>query len=89
MGWWLAGWGTVALTWLALQGSALIFLDGSWRMAALIPAGAIALAVAVGVLGGLSGANMAPMWVFIALPLCILWLIGLWAIRGIAAFVST
>ncbi len=43
------------------------------------------LAIAVGVIGGLAGANMAPMWIVVALPLCTPWIAALWAARGVAA----
>ena len=50
--------------------------------------GAMLLAIAVGVLGGLAGANMAPMWIVVALPLCTLWIVALWAARGVAALLG-
>ena len=39
--------------------------------------------------GGLAGSNMAPIWIFIALPLCTTWIVALWIIRGIVVFLRT
>lgn len=75
---------SVVAIWLVLQIWALIFFKGMWRIAASFSAAAMILAVAVGILGGLAGADMAPIWIFIALPLCILWIVLLWLAWGIA-----
>jgi hypothetical protein len=70
-----------ALAWFALQGIALWKLRGPWRMASWISAGAMALALGVAVLGGLAGSNIAPLWVILALPVCLLWIVVLWFAR--------
>lgn len=73
---------------LVLHVFALVFLHGPWRAAAALSVGAMLLAVAVGILGGLAGANMAPMWTVIALPLCTAWILLLWLSRGAAALLG-
>ena len=45
-------------------------------------------AAAVGVLGGLAGSNIAPIWIVFALPPCLLWLGALWLLRGLSAWVA-
>lgn len=74
--------------WLVLQVLALWQLRGGWRKAAWLCAMAMGLAVAVGVLGGLAGSNMAPIWIFLALPVCLAWIGALWIIRGVAWVIS-
>ena len=61
---------------------------GAWRLAAWVPVAAMAAAVAVAVLGSLAGSNLAPIWIVFALPLCLVWLAGLWLLRGLAALLS-
>lgn len=73
--------GGLAAQWLALRR-----FDGGWKLAAWVPVAAMGVAVAVAVLGVMAGSNLAPIWVVFALPLCLLWLAGLWLLRGIAAF---
>ena len=72
--------GGLAAQWLALRR-----FDGGWKLAAWVPVAAMGVAVAVAVLGVMAGSNLAPIWVVFALPLCLLWLAGLWLLRGIAA----
>ena len=71
--------GGVVAQWQALRRFA-----GGWRRAAWVPVVVMGAAVAVGVLGGLAGSNLAPIWIVFALPLCLLWLAGLWLLRGLA-----
>lgn len=78
----------VAAIWLILQGLAFWLFEGGWRVAAWISGGAMLLAVAVGVLGGLAGSNLAPIWIVLALPLCAVWIVGLWIVYGIAALLA-
>jgi hypothetical protein len=33
----------------------------------------------------MAGSNLAPIWIVFALPPCLLWLAGLWLLRGLAA----
>lgn len=70
---------------LVAQWQALRRFEGGWRLAAWVPVVAMGAAVAVGVLGAMAGSNLAPIWIVFALPLCLLWLAGLWLLRGLAA----
>lgn len=79
----------VAGGWLILQVAAIWRFDGGWRTAAWIPAAAMALAISIAVLGVLAGSDLAPIWVVLALPLCLfaialLWLAkaATWLVRG-------
>ena len=67
-----------AIVWLGLLIVALAVMRGRWRTAAAIPGAAMLAAVAVGVLGGLAGSNLAPIWIFIAFPFCAVWLGAVW-----------
>ena len=69
--------------WLVLQVLALWQLRGGWQKAAWLSAMAMGLAIAVGVLGGLAGSDLAPIWIFIVLPICLAWIVALWVIRGV------
>ena len=73
---------------LVAQWQALKRFEGGWRLAAWVPAAAMGGAVAVAVLGALAGSDLAPIWIVFALPLCLLWLAGLWLARGIARLVG-
>lgn len=70
--------------WLIPQALALWLLKGRWRAAAWMSAAAMLLALAVGILGGLAGSNIAPIWIVLALPVCMIWIVGLWVIHGLA-----
>lgn len=80
-------WALVAL-WLGLQLLALTRFRGGWRVAAKIPAFAMGAAVAVAVFGAFAGSNLAPIWVFLAFPLCLAWLAMLWTARGFAGWLA-
>ncbi|WP_374370719.1 hypothetical protein [Dongia sp.] len=54
-----------------------------WWWAALLPAIAMALATLVGLVGGLQGANLAPLWFFLTLPVSLLYLGGLTGFKAI------
>ena len=69
--------------WLALRR-----FEGGWRLAAWVPVVGMGAAVGVGVLGAMAGSNLAPIWIVFALPLCLVWLAGLWLLRGVAALVN-
>ncbi|MGB3387899.1 MAG: hypothetical protein WBA88_07975 [Pseudaminobacter sp.] len=73
-----------AVLWLVLNGTAIWAFGGKWRTAALIPAAAMALAIAVAVFGILGGSNLAPIWVVFALPLCLAWILALWVVKAAA-----
>jgi hypothetical protein len=77
-----------AVMWLVLQVAALRTLDGRWRTAAWLPIYTVGAAVAVAVLGFMAGSNLAPIWVVFALPLCFVWIVALWIVRGLAWLVS-
>jgi hypothetical protein len=51
---------------------------GGWRAAAWLSAIAMGAAVAIAVLGVIAGSNLSPIWVVLALPLCISWIVLLW-----------
>jgi hypothetical protein len=72
-----------AAGWLVLQVAAAWKLDGWWRTAAWLSGAAMILAIGVGVLGGLAGSNIAPIWIVLALPVCLTWIAGLWILRGV------
>ena len=74
--------GGIAAQWFALRR-----FRGGWRLAAWVPVAVMGAAVAVAVLGVMAGSNLAPIWVVFALPLCLIWLAGLWLARGLAALV--
>jgi hypothetical protein len=40
------------------------------------------------VLGAQAGSNLAPIWIVFAVPLCLLWLAGLWLLRGVASLIG-
>ena len=75
---------TIAAMWLVLQVAALWTLDGWWRKAAGLSATVMAIALAIATLGVLAGSDLAPIWVVFALPLCFLWIMLLWIVRGVA-----
>lgn len=75
--------------WLIPQGLALYLFKGGWRIAAWVSAGAMILALTVGILGGLAGSNLAPIWVVFALPLCAIWITALWIVRGIVVLLRS
>jgi hypothetical protein len=64
--------------WLVLQVAALAVFRGGWRAAAWLSAIAMGAAVAIAVLGVIAGSNLSPIWVVLALPLCISWIVLLW-----------
>ncbi len=74
----------LAISWLSLQAVSLLRLHGRWRLAAWVPLIVMAVASATAVLGGLAGSNLAPIWVILALPVCLLWLLALWLVRAVA-----
>lgn len=76
--------GWAAVGWLVLQVAAIWMMDGLWRKAAWLSAAAMALAIGIAVLGVLAGSNIAPIWVVLALPVCLLWIVALWVARGVA-----
>lgn len=69
---------------VVLQIVALRNFTGGWRVAALVPVWTMGAAVAVAVLGVLAGSDLAPIWVVLALPLCFLWVFGMWILRAVA-----
>jgi len=74
----------LAVAWLTLQAVSLLGLRGRWRLAAWVPLIVMGAAFATAVLGGLAGSNLAPIWVILALPVCLLWLLALWLLRAAA-----
>jgi hypothetical protein len=77
-----------AAVWLILNAAALWLFQGGWRTAALVSAGAMGLAIAVAGLGVMAGSDLAPIWVVFALPVCLVWIVVLWLVRGVVWAVS-
>jgi hypothetical protein len=77
-----------ATMWIVLQVLALWQMRGWWRKAAWLSAAAMGLALAVATLGGLAGSNLAPIWVVLAMPACLVWIVLLWIVHGIASIVA-
>jgi hypothetical protein len=77
----------ISVAWAVLQLGALWLMRGGWRWAASLSAAAMGLALAVAVLGGLAGSNIAPIWVFFAMPVCFGWIVIVWAARLLAELV--
>lgn len=75
---------TAATVWLVLQILAVWRMRGAWRVAAWASAAAMSLALALAIFGVLAGSNLAPIWVVLALPVCLAWIVLLWAIRAAA-----
>jgi hypothetical protein len=68
--------------WLMLQIAALVAFRGGWRAAAWISATGMIIALGIAVLGVLAGSDLAPIWVVLALPLCLSWIVLLWIARA-------
>jgi hypothetical protein len=75
---------SVTVTYMVLQTLSLWLLKGGWRLAAWVPAATMAVAIVVGVVGGLAGSNIAPMWIVLSMPGCIGWLVVLLGAWGAA-----
>lgn len=71
------------LLYLLLQLVSLFLLRGRWRKAAWACAGAMALAIIIGMLGGYSGSGMATLWIVVAVPILAVVLAILLVVRGI------
>jgi hypothetical protein len=76
-------WITLAAgVWLVLQVAALVVFRGGWRAAAWLSAVAMSVTIAIALLGVIAGSNLAPIWVVLALPLCLSWIVLLWLVRA-------
>jgi len=75
---------SVAGSYILLQVFSLWLLDGGWRMAAWVPAVVMFVVFVIGVAGGLAGSNIAPLWIVLAMPACIGWLVVLLGAWGAA-----
>lgn len=71
-------------TYIVLQALALWLLRDGWRFAAWVPAFIMVVALIAGIGGGLAGSNIAPMWIVLAMPGCIGWLVVLLGAWGAA-----
>lgn len=67
-----------AIAYLVGQGTALYFMTGKWRIAAFVPLIIFLLAVAVLVFGIFTGANLAGVYMVMAVPLCVIYILLLW-----------
>jgi hypothetical protein len=74
--------------WVVLQILALWLLPGWWRKAAWPPAIAMGCAIVIAALGVLDGSDLAPIWVVLALPVCLAWIATLWIVRGVSWFIA-
>jgi hypothetical protein len=69
------------LAYLVLQVGGLFARREPLRTGARLCAGVMGAAVLFAVLGGLAGSNLAPIWVFFAIPVLTLALIVLWGLH--------
>jgi hypothetical protein len=75
----------VPILYVALQWSALRRMRDGWRWAAAIPVVAMLAALAVFVVGIVTNASMAPMWLVLGLPLATIYLVLLLPLHWIVA----
>jgi len=73
----------VLAAYLWLQVRALRRFRRGWRRAALVPVAAMSVAAAISIGGGLAGADLAPLWIFLTLPAAVLFLLVLFAVKGV------
>ncbi len=73
----------IPVVYVILQWSALRRMNHGWRLAAIMPALAMAAALAIFVIGIATNAGMAAMWLVLGLPLATLYLIVLFPIHWI------
>ncbi len=66
------------IAYLLGQGSALYFMTGKWRIAAAIPLAIFLLALGLLIIGIFIGANLAGVYLVLAIPLCLLYIVFLW-----------
>ncbi len=67
--------------WLQVKAVRLGQLFGGWWLAAAwVPVPVMALAILVAVLGVMAGSNLAPIYIFLAAPLCLFWVMAFHAI---------
>jgi hypothetical protein len=70
-----------AWIWLQVKTIALGRLFGGlWLVAAWLPVAVMALAILVAVLGVMAGSNLAPIYIFLAAPLCLAWVMAFHAV---------
>ncbi|TDQ82351.1 hypothetical protein A8950_2174 [Dongia mobilis] len=70
-----------AYLWLQIR--ALRRFRRGWHRLACVPAAAMAITLLIGIVGGLQGANLAPLWFFLTLPVALLFLLALYAVKAI------
>jgi hypothetical protein len=68
---------------LVLQVLAFRWLSGGWRLAAMLPAGLMGLAVIHAMLALASGSNLWPILIILGVPPAFLWLAALLLLRGV------
>ncbi|MEM7463377.1 MAG: hypothetical protein AAF362_11945 [Pseudomonadota bacterium] len=66
------------IAYLAGQGAAFYFMTGRWRIAASIPFVIFLLALGLLIIGIFMGANLAGVYLVLAIPLCLLYIVLLW-----------
>ena len=77
----------VALVYVSLQGVALARFSGPWRVAAIVPVPTLCAMLIVSVIGGLFGIAGFEIASFIAVPVGLLYLIGLICVAQIARLI--
>ena len=75
---------TVALVYVSLQGAALARFTGPWRVAAIVPVPALCALLIVSVVGGLFGIPGSEIASIIAVPVGLIYLIGLISVAQLA-----
>ena len=67
-----------AIAYLVGQGAALYFMTGKWRIAAFVPLIIFLLALGLLIVGIFMGANLAGVYLVMAIPLCVVYILLLW-----------
>ncbi|MGI9399911.1 MAG: hypothetical protein ACR2O0_01540 [Rhizobiaceae bacterium] len=66
------------VAYLVGQGAALYLMAGKWRIAAYLPLIIFLLALGLLIIGMFMGANLAGVYLVLAIPLCLAYLVLLW-----------
>ena len=77
---------SVALVYVSLQGATLARFTGPWRVAAIIPVPTLCAMLIISVVGGLFGIAGSEIASIIAVPVGLLYLIGLALVAQVARF---
>lgn len=69
-----------AIAYLVGQGAALYYMRGKWRIAAYVPLTIFLLALGLLIVGIFMGANLAGVYLVMAVPVCLVFILMLWAV---------